>query len=130
MSEASCKILLVDDSPEMRDVLRAMLQIEGHEVTTATNGAEALALLRSGVAPEVIILDLTMPVMSGWEFRLEQLGDPALREIPAIIYSAISSMRPESLKPLRAVAVVEKGSGLYSVLGAVDEICRNRDTCR
>ena len=60
-----------------------MLTDEGFDVTTAVNGREALHELRQAAAPDVIVLDLMMPVMDGWEFRVEQRADPVLAEHPA-----------------------------------------------
>jgi CheY-like chemotaxis protein len=82
-------IMIVDDDPDIRAALGELLESEGYEVVGAANGAAALALLRSGVAaPCAILLDLMMPYMNGWEFRAEQLRDPALREIPIILLTA------------------------------------------
>ena len=82
-------VLLVEDDLPIRDSLGEALAEEGFDVSTAGNGAEALERLRSGRRPSVIVLDLMMPVMDGWDFRQEQLGDPALRDIPVVIVSAV-----------------------------------------
>jgi CheY-like chemotaxis protein len=82
-------IMIVDDDPDIRAALGELLECEGYEVVGAANGAAALALLRSGTAaPCLILLDLMMPYMNGWEFRAEQVRDPALREIPIILLTA------------------------------------------
>jgi CheY-like chemotaxis protein len=80
--------LLVDDDSDIRVALAELLESEGYEVLAAANGAAALALLRGGATPCAILLDLMMPYMNGWEFRAEQLRDPALRDIPIILLTA------------------------------------------
>jgi CheY-like chemotaxis protein len=63
----------------------------------AANGAEALSLRRSGLAADVILLDVLMPLMDGWDFRATQLADPALREIPIVVISACG-FAPETIR--------------------------------
>jgi len=65
-----------------------LLEHEGYDVVSAPDGRAALDILRQGVVPSGIVLDLMMPVMSGWEFRRHQLADPALAGIPVIVLSA------------------------------------------
>src|SRR5262245_38468489 len=64
--------LLVEDDASIRYALADMLGDEGFDVTTVVNGRDALNALRCGAPPDVILLDLMMPVMDGWEFRVEQ----------------------------------------------------------
>lgn len=124
MSETGATILLVDDNPDVVEVVRVILETEGYVVASAHDGADALAQLRAGLAPKLIILDLTMPVMDGWEFREQQLADPALRDIPTIIYSAVSSVRRDEVGALRAAAAFDKGADPAAMLSMVGEICR------
>ncbi len=81
-------VLVVDDNEGIRESLIDVLDIEGYLVVTAEHGAEALAKLRSGVRPCVILLDLMMPVMSGADFRHAQRQDPQLAQIPVVLISA------------------------------------------
>jgi len=81
-------ILIVEDHEDVRGGLLSMLQSLGYWTISAKHGQEALALLRSGPRPALILLDLVMPVMDGWQFRREQLRDPALAEIPVVILSS------------------------------------------
>jgi CheY-like chemotaxis protein len=84
-----CKrILLVDDDVATRDALTDALVAEGYEVRGAGDGQEALDLLRTEPPPDLILLDLMMPGLNGWEFRHRQVQDPALRRIPVIVLSA------------------------------------------
>ena len=76
---SSGAVLIVDDDNDVRSALAELLEEEGFSVEGAANGREALALLRGGtVHPAVILLDLMMPGMDGWDFRHEQMRDPKL----------------------------------------------------
>lgn len=86
-SGAPGRILLVEDDDSIRNMLATLLRMQGYRVATAANGKEALAELRGGEPTQLIILDLVMPVMDGWEFRAEQRKDPALAEIPVAVLS-------------------------------------------
>jgi CheY-like chemotaxis protein len=80
-------ILIVEDDPDMRDMLALMLQLGGATVVTAANGVEAYNMARTHL-PCLIILDLMMPVMSGEEFRRAQLANETIRKIPVVVVSA------------------------------------------
>jgi CheY-like chemotaxis protein len=82
------QVLIVEDDIDIRDALSQILEEEGYTVATAANGQEALDVLRSGPPPRLILLDLMMPVMNGWQFRAEQRSDPALASIPVVVISA------------------------------------------
>jgi CheY-like chemotaxis protein len=79
--------LVVEDDTDIRESLLELLQIEGYGVVGAANGKEALEQLRRRPAA-VILLDLMMPVMDGYQFRSEQLRDPELSGIPVVLVSA------------------------------------------
>lgn len=87
MSSEACRILLVDDDPDLRDLVSDLLHREGYQVCCLANGAEALALLRSSTRPDLIILDLMMPEMDGWELRDKLKADPELAPIPVVYVS-------------------------------------------
>jgi CheY-like chemotaxis protein len=84
------RILIVDDDAAIREMLEVVLQVCGYEVDSAGNGAEALARLRSPSQdpPDLILLDLMMPEMNGWQFRAEQARDSALADIPVVLMTA------------------------------------------
>jgi len=89
-----CPVLVVEDDEDHLDVIATLLQESGYRVILARNGEEALQHLRSGTCrPCVILLDLWMPVMSGWRFREEQQKDPALAEIPVVALSGDGETR-------------------------------------
>ena len=81
-------ILIVDDEPDLRDALAQILGDEGYHIETAATGLEALDKLRWGLRPMVVLLDMQMRVMTGWEFRNEQQRDPALAAIPVVAMTA------------------------------------------
>ena len=78
MSEADC-VLVIDDDADIRDSIGDILELRGYRVARAANGREALERLKSGPPPCVILLDLMMPVLNGWEFREQQSRDAYLR---------------------------------------------------
>jgi CheY-like chemotaxis protein len=88
-------VLVVDDDPELRDMLSFSLQLEGHQVTTAVHGRDALAQLPR-VRPGVILLDLMMPVMDGAEFCRQVRQDPVFASIPIVCLSAKHSAQREA----------------------------------
>ncbi|MBI3541783.1 MAG: response regulator [Deltaproteobacteria bacterium] len=81
-------ILVVDDDADIREAMKVVLKREGYEVVTATNGQEALDVLRQIARPNLILLDLMMPVMDGWEFTLAMHMDPNLTGIPLLLVTA------------------------------------------
>lgn len=80
-------VLVVDDDPSIRRMIVAALRREGYRFLEAGNGREALDLMRSD-HPDVVVLDLMMPVVSGWDVLRERLNEPELSRIPVIIVSA------------------------------------------
>jgi CheY-like chemotaxis protein len=85
------RILIVEDDASVREALAAFLEGEGYSVVEAGDGAEALACLRGNEPVGLILLDLMMPVMNGWEFRDAQTSDPSLASIPVVIITADNS---------------------------------------
>jgi CheY-like chemotaxis protein len=77
-------ILIVEDYREVRESLAELLELEGYRVAVAANGQEALDHLLGGQLPRLILLDLMMPVMNGWEFRRRQKRDPSLASVPVV----------------------------------------------
>jgi len=85
-------VLLVDDNDDVRDGLTQLIRAEGYKVETARDGREALRKLLD-VHPCIILLDLMMPDMTGYDFRQAQLADPELQNIPVVVYSAAFDIR-------------------------------------
>ncbi len=82
------RIMVIDDERDLRDALCTALGDEGHVCVPMANGQEALDALRAGERPDVIILDLMMPTMDGWQFRAAQCADPMISELPVIVMTA------------------------------------------
>ena len=83
-------VLVIDDSVEGASLLKRYLELEGFNTRTAANGLEALDLIGEGQAPEVVFVDLVMPVMDGYEFLRRTGADPRLGRIPIYVFSASS----------------------------------------
>ncbi len=101
------RILVVDDHPDVRETLVMLLDYLGLQVIGAANGQEALDQLQQPPLPDLILLDLMMPVMSGPEFRRRQQQDAALATIPVVVISAISDRLPDGVA-LDPVAYLKK----------------------
>ena len=112
------KILVVEDEPGVREVLTEFLTDEGYAVASAVNGRDALDQLTNGLRPCVILLDLTMPVMNGWEFRTHQLADPLLRAIPVVVCTATPRVGDE----FSGSTIIHKPIDLEMLLTAVQSL--------
>lgn len=84
-------ILLVEDNDDVREMMTMALELGGHVVNSATNGREALNMLQAGQRPELILMDLMMPVMNGWELRVALRNDPELSALPVVVVSAVTT---------------------------------------
>jgi CheY-like chemotaxis protein len=91
------RLLVVEDDDMIREALTDLLRDEGAVVTPAENGRDALQQLRGAQVADLILLDLMMPVMDGWEFRVEQRADPQLAPIPLIAMSADMSAKARAI---------------------------------
>lgn len=83
----ACSVLVVDDDPNIRRMIVAALRRDGYSFLEAPNGRDALDLMR-GEHPDVVVLDLMMPIYSGWDVLRERQQDPELSRIPVIVVSA------------------------------------------
>ncbi|HLK90478.1 MAG TPA: response regulator [Polyangia bacterium] len=109
-------ILLIEDDQDIRASTAELLVDEGFSVVEAADGSAALARLRRGLAPSLILLDLMMPGLTGWGFRREQLADPSLRDIPVLVITA-SGMSDNVLKQdLGDVGLVRKPFAAQALL--------------
>ena len=116
-------ILLVEDNSELRRSLEWLLTGEGYAVVTAIHGADALGKLQAGLRPCLIILNLEMPEMNGFEFRKAQLQDAQLASIPLVIYSALSDPHMFAAQ-LKAAAYFQKPLDVEALLRVVEAHCR------
>ena len=92
MHDCSQVILVVDDDPDIRTALRHLLEDEGYGVTTASDGQAALECLEKMEPPCLILLDLMMPRMDGWQFLLRRENNPTLGKIPVVVVSAYADL--------------------------------------
>lgn len=121
-SDCSKLVLVVDDDPDIRETVREILEEQGYRVDDAENGREALGRLRSGSTPDLILLDLSMPVMSGPEFCSERQKDPKLSRIPVVVVTATGSPEQKVAK-LPINGLLRKPVGLDELLGTVERFC-------
>lgn len=91
--ERAPTILVVDDDEPTRNSLREILEDEGYRVETASNGQEAIDKLERDEPPDLILLDLMMPVMDGWEFLAHQKSRSPSRPVPIVLLSGMAFIR-------------------------------------
>lgn len=89
------RILVIEDNDDVRTGFCEILRGAGFESAGAKTGAEGLARLHEPEPTDAILLDLTMPVMDGWEFRRQQLSVPAFAKIPVVVVTAVSPERAD-----------------------------------
>ena len=114
-------VLIVEDDADLREMMAQLLALEGYVATSVANGLEALEYLERGDRPDVILLDLMMPVMDGWEFRRQQQAVPTLADVPVIILSAIDQRRAAEVD---AAAFLKKPLDFDRLLELVRRFCR------
>jgi DNA-binding response OmpR family regulator len=113
-------ILIIEDDADIRDSLEEVLRCASYRVQKAENGKAALELLeRSRSVPDLILLDLMMPVMDGWDFRQRQLERPEWRNVPVIVISAGGNVEQKAAH-LSAVGWIKKPLEISTLLGAVE----------
>ena len=118
---AHCPVLIVEDDVELRDMMAQWLTLEGFVAASVSNGREALEYLGRGHRPDVILLDLMMPVMDGWEFRRRQQANPAMAQVPVIVLSALDHVRTAEVS---AEAILKKPLDFDRLLELVRSYCR------
>jgi DNA-binding response OmpR family regulator len=116
----AARILIVDDDDDLRRALCLALEDEGYDVLAFGDGQAALAALESW-RPHVILLDLMMPGLDGWDFRACQLATPGLEDVPVIVLSAARDVRVDAIRPAR---VLPKPFNLGNLLDNLAEVLR------
>ena len=109
-------VLIVDDEVTTRDALIELLGKDGREIVTAGDGQEAMERLTRIPRPCVILLDLMMPRMNGWEFLRHQSADPSIAKIPTIVLSG-------SKLPAGAKHQLSKPVDVDRLRALVDQYC-------
>jgi CheY-like chemotaxis protein len=115
-------ILVIEDHELARRALATLLSTMGYEVVEAANGREALATLATEARPDVILLDLVMPIMDGWEFMKRQRRDWRLCTIPTIVISGVPSHDPRCLE-MPIVRLLPKPYTLEQLMAAIEAEC-------
>jgi CheY-like chemotaxis protein len=120
-------VLVVDDDPSCNALVAELLDRSGYRAVSAANGGEALAMLDEGLRPAVIVADLMMPVMHGWDLLASLRSRPALASVQVVVTSAVHDPRRADLydavflpKPLR----------LETLLAAVETACSGAASTR
>ena len=114
----SNKIIVIEDDEDIRSSMKDILEFEGYQVRTACNGKEGLELLRGSAFPCVILLDLMMPIMNGWEFLAACRADARLVNIPIVVLTAGDARSPEG-----ATRFIKKPTDIEDILKVVEEYC-------
>lgn len=113
-------ILIVDDQPDFRVMLTTFLEDSGYTIQCAGNGRDALAYLsRCSDLPRLILLDVAMPVMTGWDFLRAQQSNAALRSIPVVVLSARNNVQLEAAD-CAPVAYLDKPVDLSALLATIE----------
>jgi CheY-like chemotaxis protein len=119
-SRGTGDVMIVEDDEQIRSTLAAVLRAEGYAVRVASDGRAALTMLRAGPAPRLILLDLMMPVMNGYELRTELAGDPAFASIPVAVLSAMVPLGAAARRDLGAF--MTKPVNLDDLLALVERV--------
>ena len=114
-------VLVVEDDFDVREVIGEVLSHRGYHVVGAIDGSHALNLLRLGVRPQVILLDLMMMPMDGYSFRQAQRADPSIADIPVIVMSA-GDPRGDTVASLEAADFLKKPVELATLFAALDRV--------
>ncbi len=111
-------VLVVDDDPDILSALVMTLQTEGHAVHAACNGQEALEALEEGLRPDVVVLDLMMPVMNGFEVLEVLRKEPRWSSIPVVVLSANRGYSHDDLGVVRLLRKPFDLEELFSAISA------------
>lgn len=114
------RVLIVEDDQGIRDSIKEFLEIEGYEALAATNGREALDTLTHKPLPSIILLDLMMPAMNGWEFIEAKNSIDAFADIPVIVISAAGK---EVDKPKGIQDFMRKPVDLFALFNLIQTYC-------
>lgn len=115
-------VLVVEDNDDIREMMALALQLAGASVACAANGREALALLKVRPAPNLILLDLMMPVMNGWEFRERQARDPRFSSIPVVVVTAAGPR--DDIPAITADGWLSKPVDFDRLLATIQPLCQ------
>src|SRR3954468_11499484 len=115
-----CLVAISEDDREFRNMLRELLEEEQYKVVALANGAEALAALRGETLPNVILLDVSMPVMDGFDFLRYRNEDPRLAAVPVVL---VTNAKPHERPTIGVNDVVRKPIDIDEILFAIKRYC-------
>jgi CheY-like chemotaxis protein len=115
-------IMIVEDDRDTREMLGRFLELEGFDVRTAANGQLALEALQREEEPCLILLDLMMPVMNGWQFREQQVRDPRFSRIPVIVVTAAGPR--DDIPEINADGWLSKPVDFDRLLATIGSLCQ------
>ncbi len=115
-------ILIVEDDPDVALSMGDVLESEGYRIAIAGNGSEAIDELKKGTRPDLILLDMMMPVMDGWKFREEQRRLPDVEAIPVVTVTADGDARGKAAS-VQAAAHLSKPVTIDGLLDVVERLC-------
>jgi len=115
-----CLVAIVEDDSEFRNMLRELLEEQEYRVVAMSNGAEALETLRGDVLPNVILLDVSMPVMDGFDFLRFRNEDPRLAAVPVVL---VTNAKPHERPTIGVNDVVRKPIDIDEILFAIKRYC-------
>ena len=119
---AAKHILIVEDDHDVAQSVAEVLEASGYGTGIAANGLEALDYLQTHTQTDLILLDMMMPVMDGWQFREEQRKLPAFDSIPVVIVTADGNARGKA-EAIQADGLVSKPVTIDGLLNEVERIC-------
>jgi CheY-like chemotaxis protein len=111
-------VLIVEDEEELREIMREALELYGYTVVTACDGQAALDAFASIEHVCLVVLDLLMPGMNGWDFFAKMRERPELDDVPVVIHSSMPDRAPEGV-----TRVLRKPVDLERLVAVVDDYC-------
>ena len=115
-------VLIVEDDPDIRDFMQFLLDASGYETMTAANGQEALTVMRQ-TRPCLVLLDLMMPVMDGFDFRERQVQEQGIADVPVVCLTAM--YEPSYVSKRLQVPCLRKPISIDQLLAEVEQRCRD-----
>jgi CheY-like chemotaxis protein len=116
----SATILVVDDDPDIQEMLQLVIRDAGYDVVAAWNGQEALALMAQRPTVSLVLLDLMMPIMNGLQFLAELAKDPERASIPIVAVTGAGSSLLESLPP--SVPILRKPFAVGELMVVIERL--------
>ena len=114
-------VLVIEDDADLREMVAVLLETGGYESVVCADGVQAFAQLNAGLWPCMILLDLMMPKMDGWQFMEQLRAVPAFASIPIVVLSAYGT--PEGVRSLGAADYLKKPFDPDAMLAAVERYC-------